>query len=288
MNTLQLLEEKRKKTMQTMLLGYGICIGIALLVMLISMSFPFGLIAFVISLIVAEASVINGARNEFVLEYKRILLEGQLKEVFDDIQVDFERGFSEDEVEGWCLVDTHERFYSDDYVTGSYHGIQFRRSDVKIQDVRRSGKNTTVVTTFEGPWMIFEFGKRFTHYTVVKEKEFLDNGIPGGFWSGYEAEKIQTEDMRFNDKFVVFSTDGQEAFYLLNPTMMEKIIELESRLEGRLYLGFIDGEFHVALDNRENAFEPSVFEEISNYSINRVRDEIEAIKELVELVESVC
>lgn len=183
------------------------------------------------------------------------------------------------------MVDCHDCFYSDDLISGSLLGKYFIRSDVKIQDVRRSGKTTTVVTTFEGPWIVIDFDKRFKHYTVVKEKEFLDNGKPGGWYSGKKVDKIELEDMRFNRKFVVFSEDGQEAFYLLTPPVMEKIMELEQRTEGRLYLGFIEGKLHIALDNNQNAFEPSLFEPVNDEALERNKAEIDWIKELVMLVD---
>lgn len=62
-------------------------------------------------------------------------------------------------------------------------------------------------------------------------------------------------------------------------------MELEQRTEGRLYLGFIEGKLHIALDNNQNAFEPSLFEPVNDEALERNKAEIDWIKELVMLVD---
>lgn len=283
MESLERLEAKRKKSCKILIGTYAVCGLLSFFLFVFNISL--GVIFFVLLIFVVGVLGLDKVKEDYIQDYKRTLIEAELSKVFDDVQIDFEQGFSEEEIERWCLVDCHDRFYSDDMISGSLLGKHFVRSDVKIQDVRTSGKTTTVVTTFEGPWIVIDFDKRFKHYTVVKEKEFLDNGKPGGWYSGKKVDKIELEDIRFNRKFVVFSEDGQEAFYLLTPPVMEKIMELEQRVEGRLYLGFIEGKLHIALDNNQNAFEPSLFEPVNDEALERSKAEIAWIKELVMLVD---
>lgn len=51
--------------------------------------------------------------------------------------------------------------------------------------------------------MVFEFPKSFGHYLLVREKEFLSNGKPGGWFSGLKTERIAMESEEFNEKFEV-------------------------------------------------------------------------------------
>ena len=48
--------------------------------------------------------------------------------------------------------------------------------------------------------MVFEFPKSFGHYLLVREKEFLSNGKPGGWFSGLKTERIAMESEEFNEK----------------------------------------------------------------------------------------
>lgn len=277
------LEQKRKQLLKKSLYWLMAWIPVILGVVLNTGVFGFFVLLFGIALyyIVCYQYYVK----QYALLYKKTVLLTELEAVFEQVKVDFEEGFSEEEIERTCLVETYNRFHSDDYIEGVYKNCHFRRSDVRIQNVQSTGKSTTVVTMFEGPWMIFEFPKQFSRYTIIKEKEFLSNGKPGGWFSRYsDAEKVKFEDARFNERFVVYTTDGQEAFYLLTPHFMERLMEVEASVEGRFYFGFVENCFHVAIDNQKNAFEPSLMREVNEFDIQSVRKEVKMIAEMIDLL----
>ena len=155
--------------------------------------------------------------------------------------------------------------------------------------VVRSGKHTHVVTRFQGLYLKVNLMKEFTGWTVVREKEFLDNGNPRPFWSEMpEIEKVSVESEEFNQKFSIYTSNGEEAFYLLTPHFMEKLFEIERRYEGRCLFGFVCGQLHIAIDSRKDHFVLNLFEKVNEYRIAEHQAEIDTIKGIIELVAKEC
>ena len=77
-------------------------------------------------------------------------------------------------------------------MTGEYEGVKFQAADVKLQDVRSTGKSTTVVTVFLGRVYKFEFNKRFKSNIIINQPSFF-NKLFG--WN-----RIKTESVKFNSE----------------------------------------------------------------------------------------
>lgn len=233
--------------------------------------------------------VLGNAEKKYHLAYKDIFLRSLLENEFDDVTLNFEEGFSKEEIASGHLVRLYDRFYSDDYIAGKYKDVAFECSDIKVEDVVRSGKHTHVVTRFQGLYLKVNLKKEFTGWTVVREKEFLDNGNPRPFWSEMpEIEKVSVESEEFNQKFSIYTSNGEEAFYLLTPHFMEKLFEIERRYEGRCLFGFVCGQLHIAIDSRKDHFVLNLFEKVNKYRIAEHQAEIDTIKGIIELVAKEC
>ena len=243
---------------------------------------PLGMLLFAGGMAVMLLS--SGARKTYSRNYKNEMVRQALSTLFDDLTLDPDAGFDRQQTEAYQLIPEGNRFYSDDYMEGAVLGIHFRRSDVLVQQVNHSGKHTTTTTLFRGPWMIFDFPKSFGHWMMVREKEFLSNGRPGGLFSRLDVEKVKMESAGFNEIFDVYAQDPHEAFYLLTPHFMEKLVEAETRFDGRFYYGFIDHEFHVAIHNGENSFEAPVWSTVSQQNFLEIREQAMLITELVRLL----
>lgn len=269
--TLELLNQKRKKVFTV----NAICIAIMILGVLLFFVMP--MVTFVIIIITSLAMGALSGVNEYKLMYKTLLVEDIYKQHFEDVSFNFESGYDKEYVANTQLISVGNRYSSDDYISGIYQGVRFTRSDVHMQNVQRSGKTTTTVTYFEGPWMVFDCPKSFTSSTKVAEKEFLNGGHPGWF-SGFE--EIKTESIKFNELFGVYTTNEHDAFYLLTPHFMEKLIELERKFEGKLTVGFINSQIHVLIYNNENALEPSIMNPISEHDAGYIEYQANIIKEI--------
>lgn len=285
------LEQIRKEGMKKMLIAGAFIVLIFILILIFSASYGVGTV-FVIGLcvsVIVLSCIYGSVKKKYVAAYKELYLRDMLEQEFEEVTVDFENGFSEEQIAKGHLLTLHERFYSNDYVSAKLYGIPFECSDVHIQDVVRSGKHTSVVTRFQGLYMMVPLKKKFTSWLVVREKEFLDNGNPREWLSDMpELEKIEVEDERFNELYSIYASDGTEAFYLLTPAFIEKLIDFEKRFEGRCYFGFWNQKMHIAIDDRKEHFELSLMSSVDEHVLYHHRTEVLMIKEIIELIQKEC
>ena len=284
------IEKIRQKGVKQVLVTFGI----VMLIMFVALLIPSrdrmpmliiggfgGLIAIVL--------VLGSAEKKYRLAYKETFLRSTIENEFEDVKVNFEEGFSEEEIAEGHLVHLYENFYSDDYISGRYKDIVFECSDIKVEDVIRNGKHTQTVTCFQGLYLKVNLKKRVHGWTVVREREFLGDGNPRPFWSEMpHLERVRVESEAFNQKFSIYTSDGQEAFYLLTPHFMEKLLELERRYDGKCMFGFLNGQLHVAIDSREDHFVIGLFDAVDKAKIAEHQAEIDMIKGIVELVAKEC
>ena len=278
---MQELNTMRKQAFMGSAIGFG-CILIGFLMF---MGNPgVGMFLFIggmVVLIVVSATI----GKNFTRAYKEVVCKDVIEKIFDVEEYMPEVGFDEDFVRSTYLISTGNRYSSDDYIRGYYQGCDFMRSDVCMQDVRHSGKTTTTVTLFKGSWTVISFPKKISSYLMIREKEFLSGGRPGGIFSNAPyTEKVKFEDIDFNNRFEVYAEDEHDAFYVLTPQMIERIKELEFMEDGRMTIGIIDQKVHVLFDNGQNAMEPSLWNEVSEKDFERIEDEMRKIVQIMELL----
>ena len=63
-----------------------------------------------------------------------------------------------------------------------------------------------------------------------------------------------------------------------------QMLEINELQEGRFFFGFIDNALHVAVNNGENAFEPSLFSEIDKSELAVLNHQIKPIQQLVDVL----
>ena len=243
----------------------------------------FGLLFAIILILLVETKI----KGPYLLRYKEWIRKEVLEEMFQIEEYNPEKGFELEFVESTFFIPRGNVFVSDDYVKGTYEGCPFERSDVIVQRVQRTGKTTTTITYFKGSWTILEFPKKISKYLYISEKELFGGaaGPSGGFFEpAPKTHKVKFEDIGFNESFGVFAEDEHEAFYVLNPVFIEKIMELESKIEGRMRIGFIDNKIHILFDSGRNELEPSVFYEITEESLKTAREQMRTIGTIVELL----
>jgi len=221
--------------------------------------------------------------KRFKTQYKETIVRAALDEMFEVKEYIPNKGFTSEFVNECYFVPTGNTFESDDYVEASYHGVHFERSDVTCKQVTSNGKTTTTVTLFEGTWTIFDLPKHISSYMLLREKEFLGGGKPGGWLSGAPTtHKVQFEDVAFNDKFEVYAQDEHDAFYLMSPIFMEQVKKVEAAIEGRLFIGIKDEQLHVIFNTDENMMEPSTISEVKMEDVEEIKKSLQYIIEIIE------
>ena len=230
-------------------------------------------------------TIINGKDIRlFNKEFKNIFVFTALKSTFQNVKYSPDKGFSESFVDEIGMINTSDRFNSNDYISGTYKGIKFEQSDMHIEEEHETtdsegNKTTTWITIFRGRLMIFDFNKSFKSNIRVSTKYFRADKLP---WSK-KFSKIKMEDVEFNKLFSIYSQSEHEAFYILTPHFMEKIKTLTNNLNCGIMYAFIDNKLYIAIDNNTDSFEYNVFKVIDEQKINEdLSKDIRLITKFVE------
>jgi uncharacterized protein DUF3137 len=223
-------------------------------------------------------SAISGAKfKKLSTEFKSIHVKKIIEQEITDVFYDPKEGFDRETVYASKILKKEDRYYSEDYLSGHIKGKKFESADVKLQDVRRNGKHTTVVTVFQGRFFIIDFDKKFeSDVYIMPNRSFTFN------WAN-SMVRIDLESMEFNKTFDVYSYSQHSAFYLLKPAFIEKLIEF-NHVAKRVMFAFQDQKAYVALDTRVDTFDLKMFREIDSTFFEDIKKEIKMLEELIELI----
>ncbi len=155
------------------------------------------------------------------------------------------------------LAPRFDRSKFEDRFTGSYKGASFDLYEADLERRSTDSKGRTRYTTvFRGQLVRLHFPRDFLGVTIVRRDAGVFNVFGGGENNGRKLERVRLVDSTFEKAFEVWGTDQVEARYLLHPVMMERLIELETRLHGkRIRCAFEGGDLLVAVEGG-NLFEP--------------------------------
>ncbi len=269
------------------LIAAGVCLLLSYLYNL-DLQFVFFVI-FILTLIAAIR--INGDKKAYTMAFKNFFVKKSLENIFTDLQYFPEAGIRESLIASTEMMYMGDRYHSEDYVSGKYKNIGFIQADVHIekeyQTTDSDGHTTTsYVTIFKGRWMIFDFNKTFKANVQVCQKKFGNNKL-SSFFSSTKYQKVEMESEEFNKNFIVHAQDPHDAFYILTPSIMEKIKNLSNQTTGKILLCFINNQLHVGLYDGKDSFEPgSCFKEIDvNEVMNEVANDINKITMFIDELE---
>jgi len=268
----------------------AILIAIIAVVLLITTKiivFPVLVLMIGIFIVVISTSKLNSEyrrrfKNEFVLK--------SLQDQFTDLIYQPDRGIPYSTIAETKMMYMGDRYHSEDYISAKYKDIKFEQSDVHIEERHETTDSdghtsTTYVTIFKGRWMIFDFNKEFKANVQVSQKGFGNSKVKRFFGKKEEIfKKVSMESESFNKKFNVFAQNEHDAFYIITPSLMERIERLDENNKGKLLLCFIDNRLHIGIYDGKDSFEPgSVFKEIHEQeAIEKISNEIKVITQFVD------
>ena len=101
------------------------------------------------------------------------------------------------------------------------------------------------------------FPKKFTFKLELVGRRFHAYRIPGKDEKTHrKMSTISTESSEFNDAFKIYAEDGFEAFYLLDPKMISRILDISTHYKNKTLFCFVDNKLYILLDNGKDSFEP--------------------------------
>jgi hypothetical protein len=158
-----------------------------------------------------------------------------------------------------------ETFVAEDEVSGRKGAVTYTITEARASRTEGSGERKRTITIFVGSIVRIDFNKNFGGHTVVVphgETKAL-GGIFGGLFgessTRRQKEQVALENADFENQFTAYSTDQQEARYILTPKLMELIMEAQARLGAGLRLCFVENSVFVMVPHIRNRFEVSLF-----------------------------
>lgn len=279
-----------KKIKKELFVIIAICIG---LIVLLSMNggavlgFAFSAFFMVIMVSTIITSLVNRkARRAYHQAYKKYFVERNLQSIFTNLTYSHEAGLSPVVLQRTGMINTGDRYSSNDFATGEYKDVSFTQADVHIETEHTdSDGDTHYVTIFRGRFMVFEFPKKFNFRLGLIGKKFQAYRKPStNKATGRKVTKISTESNEFNSMFRIYGEDGFEAFYILDPAFMVKLMDINTRHKGKIIFCFIDNQLIIGISDGKDSFEPPrPFKQIDEATENaKVSSEIKTITDFVD------
>lgn len=228
----------------------------------------------------------NTKRKKLKYLYKETFVRQMLNQHFQDVYYNWEQGMDQQLIRASGVCRLGNRYRSEDYLNAVYRGIRFQQADVTIQYHTSSGKSSHTTTYFQGRMFCFEYPSKRSQAVQVYSKNFIYAGDPGG-QGQIRRNKLQMESVEFNKEFTVRSELQHDAFYILTPQMMERLMMLKQKY-GNVTLVFDRGYLMVGLNSRMDSFDADLRKPI-NYQneMMRMRNDVAVIEELIALLKCI-
>lgn len=215
------------------------------------------------------------AAKKYLKSYKQLITRPMIEALYDEAQYYPDMGYTQEQFRRIGLMQWQKNFQyvSEDLIKGTYKGVKFKQSDVKIT----LKDNKSAVTDIDGSLIELSLNKRVESMVLI-----LRAGVP---CPEPKLRKVTMENIEFNRMFDVYATDEHDAFYVLTPHFMEYIQTLGGTY-GSMYLKF-EAEKLYFLRSGGGIAESALL--LGNFDIHKeianTRKELEELCRIIEILE---
>lgn len=276
------LEVKRRAMKAEATKNSALC-SVALIAVstLISMSFngfPVGLLIGVILAIILSIVIFNSQKEKLSVWYKEQIITRFVDVLVENGKYQRDSGISEQTFRDSNLYSNPDRYHSEDLISGKIGQTPFCFSEVHAEErqTRTDSKGrtqTTWTTLFKGFMFVADFNKDFSANTVVARDTLFHFG----------SNRVKLENVEFEKRFDVYSSDQVEARYILSPSMMERIVALDKKFDDNIVISFYRSNIIIGISNSRNHFEASLWTPITDASI--LQREYTIISALTDIID---
>ena len=282
--TLQVLENKRKELLRKgrseglIYAAIFLIVGVIALLIL-KLEGIFGPIGIVVISVIIFITCINNKSKIFSSFYKEEVVDEIIHAFCPNATYSPNDGVGEDLFRNSGLFTSPDRYHAEDLIEGCLDKTSFICSEVHAEERRaRSTKNGVQYyweDIFKGFLFIADFHKEFLGETTVLRDSFFK--IKMG------ASRVKMENPDFEKVFDVFSTNQIEARYLITPSMMERMLKLDSNFKKGVTISFRNSMILVAIPDSKNRFEADVWSSLSDMNI--LKSDFAVLQSLLEIVD---
>ena len=281
--TLQVLENKRKELLRkgrSEGLAYAaifFVVGVIALLIL-KLEGIFGPIVIVVISVIIFITCINNKSKIFSSFYKEEVVDEIIHAFCPNATYSPNDGVGEELFRNSGLFTSPDRYHAEDLIEGCLDKTSFICSEVHAEERRaRSTKNGVQYyweDIFKGFLFIADFHKEFQGETTL-----LRNSL---FKVKMGASRVKMENPDFEKVFDVFSTNQIEARYLITPSMMERMLKLDSNFKKGVTISFRNSTILVAIPDSKNRFEADVWSSLNDMSI--LKSDFAVLQSLLDIV----
>lgn len=173
-------------------------------------------------------------------------------------------------------------YNGEDYISGRLNSTDFKLSELHTMYEVENKNGKSNYTIFHGLFMVADFHKYFHSETyILPETSWQALGLHKRKHEG--AELIQMENEEFERSFRVFSTSDQDARYILSPSMMERILELQTKYGNEISLSFRGTNVYIALSTEMDFFEHNMKKPVNEKTL--IHGHLEDLKEMLATID---
>ncbi|NQX43606.1 Protein of unknown function [Pedobacter steynii] len=288
------LEALRKEIYGIKIKNYSI-IGIAVLIIILGIVFKELILAILLGIPILIYGFVMHSKagpkeTQYRYSYKHALLAYALRAIDDSLKIDDLQALSEEAfISSRLFAKAPERYQSEDQVYGFAGKTKFSFSEVhaeyKTVTQTKNGQRVDWHDILKGIVFSADFNKNFNGTTMVRPKDFsavfgawISTALP--IFASGEVVKLENPD--FDKNFITYSNDQVEARYILTPSMMERISELNKRSQDTISLSFTGSLVYIAFPLNGNYFEPSF--SMSLLDENLLQKDIELVEFMYGIV----
>lgn len=277
------LEMERKRIIRKQCFCGLIALIITIIISILSQNFEMMIFWLFFSLLFSRIFTHSDEKN-YKNTYKQMIILEIFKKVFTNVNFYPDKGLNYDVFKTVDVIKQPDRYSTNDYIYATYNNIPFETADVHFEEKHTDSKGRThYYTFFQGQWYIFDFNKSFVSDVQIIDSRFGYSSRNSFFKNNFN--KIQLEDIEFNDMFKTYAQNDLDAFYLLTPHTVEKIKTLKYANKGQLIFCFNNNKLHIGVNNKRNSFEPNLYktinvDEIEKQTLQEIYDIISFINYL--------
>lgn len=198
---------------------------------------------------------VNGPKRDYIKSYKEKIMP-RLARMACDLEYNASGSIPMDRMEPSKIVPSHDKKESEDCFAGTHKGVDIIFHELHLSEMRGSGKNRRRVTTFKGLVVLLQMRKRkFTGHTIV----INDQGGIGTWFTEKSKGLVRANlvDTVFEKEFNVYTNDQVEARYLIDPVIMEKLVDMCGHYQGTaLSAAYFESQMLIMIASKHNFFEP--------------------------------
>lgn len=223
--------------------------------------------------IIADADIVKAMLAEHfqILEYDRH--KAIDRKVFGEAQLNYSWETSENR----------------DYLRARYRGLEFLFANVELYTVQlnMSSRSSAIAQklVFQGPWLIITSQKKVEPPLVVSQIQTARKK-KDGFWGGLPIQSksdILMEDIRFQEKFWVFTEEPLNAYRILSPQFMEQLLSAKDLAKVWKHVCFTQNRVHIALHKRRLLFRPCRKRRNVHAFFKNMEEDIAYLKDILDI-----